>query len=366
MKFEIELPGSIRFGRGCRFELPAMLPEGNVLFVCGKHSVARIEKEMLPLLDGRKVFIRAPFAGEPALHELEELLAFARENGVSAVIGWGGGSAMDGAKAAAALLFEEGSVADYFYNRRVPGARNCFYAALPTTAGTGAEVTANAVLTDSSNGIKQSLRTPGMAADAALVDPELIEECPFTVMAASGFDALTQAVESFISRKADTLTRALARSAVRDIFLNLAGACEHDSGAVDAVALGSLNAGIALSRSGLGAVHGIGHPAGSLLHVPHGVCCGILLVEVLKFNLPVVRGELNELASGTGAADAGALIGQIASLREKLGVPANFRQYGLKEADYPFIVKNCRSGSMKSNPREMSDEDVIQLLEKVK
>lgn len=365
MNFAINLPEKIHFARQCRFLLPGILPEGNVLFICGKHSKKRIEEEMLPLFPGRKVIISTGFSGEPLLTEVEEVLSLARKENISSVIGWGGGSAMDGAKAVAALLHENQPVAEYFYGRTVAGERKVFFAALPTTAGTGAEVTANAVLTDSSNGIKQSLRTPGMAPDAALVDPELVEECPFSVMAASGFDALTQAIEGFISRKANTLTQCFARSAVRDIFLNLEAACSHDPQAVDAVTQGSLNAGIGLSQSGLGAVHGIGHPLGSLLHVPHGICCGTLLVEVLRFNMPAVSSQLDELAACCGEINGGALIEKIAALRLKLGVPADFKQYHLDRKHFDFIVKNCRSGSMKSNPRDMSDDEVIQLLEKM-
>ena len=365
MKFEIDLPGDIRFARKCRFALPSLLPEGNVLFICGKHSVERIKKEMLPLLNGRKVIVSADFSGEPLLSEVESVLSLARKENVQAVIGWGGGSAMDGAKAVAALLHEKQSVAEYFYGRTVAGERKVFFAALPTTAGTGAEVTANAVLTDSSNNIKQSLRTPGMAPDIALVDPELVEECPFSVMAASGFDALTQAIEGFISLKATTLTKRFAASAARDIFLNLEQACNHIPQAVDAVTQGSLNAGIGLSKSGLGAVHGIGHPLGSLLHVPHGVCCGTLLVEVLRFNAQTVENQLDELAASADLSNGAVLIEKIAELRKKLNIPENFSSFGLKPEHFDFIIRNCRSGSMKSNPREMTDDDVKHLLEKM-
>ncbi len=366
MKFEINIPEVIRAGRKCRFALVPLIPGGAVLFVCGKHSVGRIEKEMLPLLEGRKVFIRTPFAGEPHLDEVDELLDFARNEQVSAVIGWGGGSAIDGAKAVAALCRETLPAAEYFYNRAEAGVRSVFFAAVPTTAGTGAEVTANAVLTDRNTGIKQSLRTAGMTADAAFVDPELVDECPAGVMASSGFDALTQAVESFISLKSDALTSSIARSAVRDIFLNLEMACRHFPASVDAVTLGCLNAGIAFSKSGLGAVHGLAHPVGSLLSVPHGTCCAVLLTAVLEFNLPVVREKLDELASVSGAENAEDFIRKIAVLRRKLAVPENFSAYGLAEKHFKFIADNCRSGSMKCNPRVMTDDDVVELMGKLK
>ncbi|MBQ9501183.1 MAG: iron-containing alcohol dehydrogenase [Lentisphaeria bacterium] len=365
MKFEMTLPHDIRFGRMCRKQLPPLLPPGPVLFVCGNHAKKRIAAETAELARNRKVVIASAEPGEPSVDAVDRLLETARREQVTGVVGWGGGSAMDSAKAVAALVKESRPAADHFYGRAAAQARSTFLALLPTTAGTGAEVTANAVLTDKETKIKQSLRTPGMTADAALVDPELISECPPSVMAASGFDALTQAVESFISRKADALTRSFARTAARDIFFNLAGACSGDPAAVDAVSLGSLNAGIALSKSGLGAVHGIGHPAGSLLGIPHGVCCAVLLVEVLKFNLPAARDGLDELASALGARNACDLIDRISALRQKLGVPGSFRPFGLKREHFGFIIGNCRSGSMKSNPRDMSDDEAAILLEKL-
>ena len=145
MKFEISLPQDIRFGRKCRFDLISLLPEGAVLFVCGKHAKERIQKEMLPLLENRKVLIFSGLSGEPQLSEIEEIIALARPENIQSVIGWGGGSAMDAAKAAAALLHEKQPVSEYFYARALAEERQVFFAALPTTAGTGAEVTANAV-----------------------------------------------------------------------------------------------------------------------------------------------------------------------------------------------------------------------------
>lgn len=167
------------------------------------------------------------------------------------VIGWGGGSAIDAAKTAAALMRQEGSVADYFYGRRKIGGKGCFFAALPTTAGTGAEITPNAVLTDPDTGIKQSIRHDTMFADIAIVDPELTWDCPPGVTAASGFDALTQGIESYLSKKANVASEALALKAAADVFTMLLPAVrESVLPARTMVAEGSMLAAMAFAQSG--------------------------------------------------------------------------------------------------------------------
>jgi len=368
MTSQVTLPEILRFGRGVRHELATLLPPGAVLILCGKHSRARVEGELLPRLDGREVEIIPDFPPEPPLDRVDAAVAAGRRIKAASVIGWGGGSAIDGAKAVAALLNWEGSCADAFYGRSAPEERTCFFAAVPTTAGTGAEVTANAVLTDPKTGIKQSLRCPGMTANAVLSDPELVEEAPLSVLAGSGMDALTQSVESFLSRKADTLSRELARSAGTMLWNALraiaAGTC--DASGFDRLTQGSLLAGCALSKSGLGAVHGVGHPAGSRGHIPHGVCCAILLPTVLEWNraVPAAEAALSEFALAlTGDKDAGRFIAGIRDLRKSLSLPEDFRAWNFTAEDVTFVVDHCRSGSMKSNPRDLSDEEVRQLME---
>ena len=247
----------------------------------------------------------------------------------------------------------------------VPERRN-FLALLPTSAGPGAEVTGNAVITDRATGLKQSLRGPGMTADCALVDPELLYDAPAAVVAAAGFDALTQALESFLSRRSDALTRPLALSAARLLLDALPGACRNEAPALAAAARGSLLTGMAFASSGLGAVHGLAHPAGSALGVPHGVCCAILLPAVLKWNLPACRERFVELARGLDFAAPEELIDRVIGLRRELGLPDAFRAFGDVAAHMDFILKNCRSGSMKCNPRELSDAEAAALLETLK
>ena len=173
---------------------------------------------------------------------------------------------------------------------------------------------------------------------------------------------MTQALESFLSLKGDALTRQIALSAAEYLFRSLAPACRMEISALPDVARGSMLAGIAFASSGLGAVHGIGHPAGSIMHIPHGICCAILLPAVLQYNLPACRERFAELAGGLGFTSPEALIAEVIRLRKETGLPENFTMYGFSGDFIPFIVQNCRSGSMKCNPRPMDDEEVAELL----
>lgn len=361
----VNLPAEIHFGRGIRSRLIQALPPGPVLFIAGKHSRKRIEEEVIPRLEGREFRLFCGVSPEPPLEEVEQARELGREIGAVSVVGWGGGSAIDVAKSVAVLLPCPGTVADYFYGRRTIPGKGAFFAALPTTAGTGAELTANAVLRDPATDVKQSLRGGDMLADIALVDPDLVRDCPPGVIAGSGFDALTQAIESFLSRKATPVSRLLAGQAAEKLLFHLQNAFEGNLEELDFVTEGSMLGAAAFGQSGLGAVHGLAHPIGSILHVPHGVCCAILLPEVLRWNLPAARDTFTELAGQLGCASPEELIGRIESLRKMLQLPENFRRYGLEARHHAFILANCRSGSMKCNPRELSDAEVSELLERV-
>ncbi|MCQ2379815.1 MAG: iron-containing alcohol dehydrogenase [Victivallaceae bacterium] len=357
---DMQIPDTIRFGCGTRYELDGLLPPGPVMVICGRHSA--------PLLtDGRMFGDRqiAAFCDCPPELPLDVIGSardIARKSGVASVVGIGGGSAMDAAKAVAALMESELPVEEFFYGRAKAIRSKTFFAALPTTAGTGAEVTANAVICDTKTGIKQSLRGDNLMADAALVDPELVAGAPLHVMASAGLDALTQAVESYCSRRATDFTRLLAMSAAATLLESLKPAVEGDIRHVAAITRASLETGIAFASSGLGAVHGIAHPLGSVRHVPHGICCAVLLTEVLRFNNARGDKRIRELAVRLGFSSVDTMVDAISMLRSELGVPGDFRAYGLSERDFSFIVANCRSGSMRCNPVDMSDGNVIELL----
>lgn len=363
----MQSPEKVFFGNRVRYKLPGLLPEGNVFILCGRHACETIKNELLPELSGRKVEIFSGFPAEAPLDVTDQALTAARKINARSIIAWGGGSCIDGAKTIAALLDSGQTAAEVFRNDLASGKRNCFFAALPTTAGTAAEMTPNAVLCDHETGIKKSIRGTDMFADAALIDPELLKGAPDSVIYSAGFDALTQGIESTISGKADAMTMMLSLEGTR---LTWQGLRHYNSGSrEDAVfedlARGCMLSGTAFVRSGLGAAHGIGHPISGLKGVPHGVCCAILLPEVLKWNLPVSGEKMEQLALRLNFSSPENMISEIVTFRRQCGLPEHFRKWGLNQTDFPFVVKNCRSGSMKSNPRDFTDKEVCSLLEKL-
>ena len=355
MNSEIRLPGLILSGENSAARLPELLPAAKPILIVSSRSHAEWARRTL--LDGNhRGLLLTGFQSELPLADADRVLAEGRQLGAGAVVAVGGGSVMDLGKTVAALLPLDGTTADYFYNRRsIPG-KGVFFAALPTTAGTGAEMTSNAVLRDPETGIKQSLRHPAMMADVAVSDPCLTWGCPPGLTAASGFDALTQAVESLLSNRATSCTRALAGEALRLLLTALPGAMRDEHPARAMAAEGSMMTGMAFAQSGLGAVHGLAHPLGSLLHVPHGICCAILLPDILRHNRACLG-----LLPGGDCPDA--FIARVEELRRELGLPETFREFGLNVSHYPFILRHCRSGSMKCNPIPLSDAEIVHILE---
>ena len=363
-------PQKTFFGSGCVQKLAEELPkEGKLLLVAGKRaSESESAQKILDRLAPRKAALYQKVPAEPPLDCVDEIIALGREKNVQAVAAIGGGSVMDAAKAAAALIPLDGSVSDYFRGEKsIPG-KGLFFAAAPTTAGTGAEATSNAVLTDPETKIKKSLRHPGMMADLALIDPELTLSTPPALTAASGLDAFVQAFESYTSPRATALTRTLSAEAVRKIFNSLIPAFREPDNLLfrTEMAEGSMLSGLAFAQTGLGAVHGIAHPVGSLLGVPHGIACATLMLPVMRFNAAVCGDRYAELASCCGEKpEAEAFLRAAEELFRNLGGTPNLRAFHFGKEHFDFIVKNCRSASMKQNPRPMSDSDVVAILEQL-
>jgi alcohol dehydrogenase class IV len=367
MAYNLFFPGKVIFGAGTLSKLPEELPsDANVLLVSGKHAdTSGLNDRIKEMLCDFELVSICGIQAEPPLSAVDKIIMFGRDNNVSAIIAVGGGSVIDAAKAAAAIMPLEGDCADYFYGRKsIPG-KGLFFAALPTTAGTGTEATPNAVLTDPETDIKKSIRHDTMLPDLALVDPELTYTCPAGLTAHSGLDALTQAIESYISRGANTVSKALAAKATQLIMDSLPEVCAdlNDYAARNDMAEGSMITALAFAQSSLGAVHGLAHPIGSKLHVPHGLSCAILLPVILRWNYESCAETIDELAASCGYRNGGDFIGEIELLCRDLDIPENFREFGLNRDVFPFILKNCRSGSMRSNPRYLEDAEIIEILE---
>ena len=363
--FEFATADRIVVGSGRAAELPGIVAGlGNRVLVCTGASPSRHDRLLAGLPRPAAVF---PVAGEPTVELARAGVAAAREHGADVVAAIGGGSVIDTAKAIAMLLGNGGDPLDYLEvvgsGRPVTRpAAPCV--AVPTTAGTGAEVTANAVLSSPGHGIKASLRSPLMIPRVAVIDPGLTASCPPPVTAASGLDALTQCLEPFVSVRANPLTDGLAREGLRRgaAGLRAAYADGSDLAARADMAICSLLGGIALANAKLGAVHGLAGVIGGAAHVPHGMACAALLAPVTEANVRALRSappghpaldryaEAARLITGNPSA---AIADGLAWIRETitlLGVP-RLAAFGIGPQDADDIAaKAARSSSMQGNP----------------
>lgn len=317
--------------------------------------------------------------GEPSPNLVDEVVSTHRQHAIDCVVGIGGGSALDAAKAVAGLLKPGNSVMDHLEGvgpeRPYDGPATPFIA-VPTTAGTGSEATKNAVLSaHGEQGFKKSFRDEKLMAEWAVIDPDLLATCPPRVLAANGMDAFTQLLESYVSLKANPLTDALAlsgmeraRDALLPWFEGKGNAAEHRAG----MAYAALLSGITLAQVGLGSVHGLASPLGAFFPIPHGVVCGALVAEATRVNIAALEEREPGSPSLTKYAHAGRLLSrQTLSDREahtalvemldawtlRLKLP-RLGGYGVSEADIPRIVANSRGSSMKTNPLALTDAEI--------
>jgi alcohol dehydrogenase class IV len=382
MHFEFATSSRIMFGPGRIAGLgPCASALGARALVVTGRNPARAEPVTL-LLEAHGVACETfSVAGEPTIDLVGAGVAAARASGADLVVGFGGGSAIDAAKAIAALATNGGEPLDYL---EVIGAGRPLdrpplpTIAIPTTAGTGAEVTRNAVLASPEHRVKVSLRHPLMLPDVALVDPGLTHSLPPDTTAATGLDALTQLIEPYTSCRANPLTDTLCVEGIRRAARSLrrVHANGSDAEAREDMALASLFGGLALANAGLGVVHGFAGPLGGMFPAPHGALCAALLPHVMSANVMALRaredgGEFLARYRAiarivTGAADASITdgINWVAELCADLQIPG-LAAFGIASADFPVIVENAgRASSTKGNPVKLSDDALSGILEK--
>ena len=376
MNFTLAMPRKIVFGQGEFARLPGMVAQlgSSALIVCGASQRRRADELAVALqATGVCTAVYGEVTGEPSPEQVQAAAATARHTRCNVVVGLGGGSAMDAAKAAAAMATNEGSVTDYLENVGI-GARLLHmplpFVAVPTTAGTGAEATKNAVLCDVRKGYKSSLRDDRMMAAVAVVDPELCVGAPPAVTAASGVDALTQLIEAYLCKRAHPLTDALALQAIPGVASSLPKvyADGEDLAAREQMSYGGLLSGICLANAGLGAVHGIAAPLGALLGVPHGLACAVLLRPVLAVNLPQVGQKARVLCRALTGREEQLTHGCVhlidewmAELMEKLSIPPRLNHGGVTPELLDALQRGI-STSMGGNPVTLTGEQIRTLI----
>jgi len=370
--FTLMYPNRIIFGRGTvnqlGKEIASLGKKALLVTGCSAMRKSGILEKIAFLIKSARVepYLFDQVEPEPSLETVDKGVGFARKEKCEVIIGLGGGSAIDAAKAIASMAKQNGTVWEYHKGRKIEK-EGLPFIAIPTTAGTGAEITQNAVLTDKKRLIKKSIRSPYMIAKVALIDPELTRCASPQLTAYTGMDALTQAIESFVTKMPNPVSDILSLRAIKLIFHNLPEAVENgqDIDVREKLALGSLLSGMAFSNSGLGAVHGLAHPIGAHFNVPHGLVCAILLPHVMKFNLPVRYERFSKIAQKMMVKKAEDAITAIKELLERVNIPPTLRQYDISEVDFPAIITKSRGSSMNKNPREANDEDLRKILKKV-
>jgi len=313
--------------------------------------------------------------GEPTTGVVTECLNLAKRNKTDVIIGIGGGSAIDAGKAVSALITNGGDLFDYLEvigrgkpikNPTIP------FIAVPTTAGTGTEVTKNAVIKSNEHSVKVSLRSPFMLPDIAILDPVLTYSMPKEVTASTGLDAFTQVIEPYVSIKANMLTDAICKEGIKRISRSLLKAFNNptDAKAREDMCIGSLFGGIALANAKLGAVHGFAGPLGGMIGAPHGVVCGILLPYVIKANIKALEErkptsevfkkyeKVAKIVTKNEKAKPKDLIRWTDELYEKLNMP-HLSEVDLKEEQIEELISKAKiSNSMKGNPIVLTDEEL--------
>jgi len=377
--FEFATAGRIVFGEGCAASVPARAIEfGTKVLVVTGRDPGRAEWLVEGLQRRGAEVVLLCVEGEPDVDFVAGGAQLARRRGTQAVIGIGGGSALDAAKAMAALATNVGEALDYL---EVVGSGAPLeqaplpVIAVPTTAGTGSEVTRNAVLAVPGAGVKVSLRSPLMLPRLAVVDPALTYDLPPAITATTGLDALTQLIEPFLSPRANAMTDALCREGMPRVARSLERAWRNgrDAEARADMAIASLFGGLALANAGLGAVHGLAAPIGGMIHAPHGAVCAALLPHVMGANVQALRAadaghpalaraaEMGLLLAGRPDADAS--VAWLHGLAARLGVP-RLGELGVSAADGTAIAAQAqRSSSMKGNPVALSDAQLVAILD---
>jgi len=380
IQFEFATATRILFGLGKIDEVgPLAAGLGRRILLVGGRTSSRVQRLSSLLQDHGVEILYFQVSGEPTTELVREGVGLARQKACDVVIGFGGGSCLDAGKAIAALAANEGDVYDYLEvigKGKMLTRPSVPYIAIPTTAGTGTEVSRNAVLGAPEFGVKVSLRSPYMLARLAIIDPTLTYSVPPEITACTGLDALTQLIEPFVCVSPNPLIDAIAREGIKRAARSLVQAYHHgddESARVD-MSIAALFSGFALANAKLGAVHGFAGVLGGRLDAPHGAICARLLPDVMSINVRALGerepwsetlhryDEVAQILTGSSAARAADSISWITEVCKTLKIP-QLSTYGLRSEDFPVIIeKSARASSMRGNPITLTPEEMEEVL----
>ncbi|MEX0765384.1 MAG: iron-containing alcohol dehydrogenase [bacterium] len=376
--FSFEAPARVTFGAGAVGAFPELIRGfGNRALVVSDPGITKagIVDRVLGFLRDASVSADAFTNVEPnpSVETVEAAHALYRKSDAGFVVSVGGGSSMDVAKVVSVLAAHGGSVRDYEGIGKVPGPV-VPTVAIPTTAGTGSEVTVFAVITDRQRKFKMTVGSPYLVPHVAICDPELSLSMPKSLTAATGMDALTHGIECYINKVHNPIAKTLALESIRMIAgaLRTAYTMGTDLQARSTMLLGSTMAGMAFTRTRLGNVHAMSHPLGAFFDVPHGVANAILLPYIMEWNLPFSRETYPHIAAAMGEPVAGlsperaaeVAVDAVKRLSQDVGIPERLRTVGVTRDAIPGMSQDAmKSGNVLVNPRPTTYEDIVQLFE---
>jgi len=380
MEFSFTTSGRIIFGLGSITSIGEILKYfGNRVFFI--HGKSQPEPEIISNIIKKNKMEWEEFTvfNEPSVEVVDSAVKLARKVGCDCVIGFGGGAVIDTGKAVAAMVNNPGEVLDYL---EIVGKGNPIqnpskpYIAVPTTAGTGSEVTKNAVISVTQKKVKVSMRNTSMIPTIAVIDPELTYSVPPAITASTGMDAFTQVIEPYVSKLSNRMVDLFCVEGIKTAAKSLSQAYKEGQNAEARSNMSwvSLLGGLSLANAKLGAVHGFAGPIGGMFHASHGSICAALLPSVMKINIKALqednqrRDKLNrykqiaEWVTGNKNASAEDGANWVAQLSDEMEIPS-LRKIGIKIKDIPLIIeKSKNASSMKGNPIQLSDEELEEIL----
>ncbi|MEM2106384.1 MAG: iron-containing alcohol dehydrogenase [Candidatus Bathyarchaeia archaeon] len=366
------MPVRVVFG-DCLSQIGAFAAElgaSRVLIVTGKRAMKEhgVLDRVIGLLKPIDVEVFDMVEPNPAMETFEEAHRTLRDRRCDLVVGLGGGSPIDVAKVAAALGNKDKSPAELFITPTRIDGKGLPMIAVPTTSGTGSEVTPYSIVSDPENGTKKAANHQYLYPDIALVDPSLSRTMPRKVTADTGLDAISHAIESYWAKRSQPITDSLALEALRHILPNLRRACEApmDMEARSEMALGALLAGMALSNAMATAAHSISYPLTVRFGVPHGLACALTLPSFIRFNAPSIPGKVPRLLQTMGVGSIDEAAETLRRLMVDIGEPVRLSELGIGEDEIPWIVEHGFSAArVANNPREVTGEVVDEILREI-
>ncbi|EOI55433.1 iron-containing alcohol dehydrogenase [Enterococcus gilvus] len=377
--FTFKVPQSIEFGMGSLKKLPELLKENKSdhVFLISDRGLEDlgVVKKIQAIIEAGEIKCTTYLGTipNPTVDVVNESATLYKESGATSIVALGGGSSMDVAKTTGVLATYGGKITDYEGLYKVPGPIVPIIA-IPTTAGSGSEVTASAVITDEERNYKMSVISYEMLPKYALLDPELIMTAPASIAAACGIDALIHAMEAYVSKNASPFTDAMAEKAMKLIGGNLRQfvANRQDDEAACAMMIGSTFAGMSFAWAKLGNVHAMSHPLSAYFHIAHGVANAILLPTILEYNALADRGRyetiynfISEKKEAVTDFYPQMLVDEIKKLNADLGIPNNLSEMGVTEDKIPEMAEDAmKSPNVAVNPRLTTIKDIIALYHK--